>query len=209
MSYDRSSMPGLSNRCSKKDEPFRAWSRFIFYSEKFDEQHLASFETRPSVLGDKLVISGDCWCEPKGEASCVLHTRHVVTCKVFGVGGMIEQTVLGQIKGSYKQLSACTREYMGTDTYKAFRLKLERPRGPSPPPVEQSAAPLPHRRRRLRLHRQRQLLLLLSTTVGSMLWRSVRTYARSIALSSMDLVVDQLRATSSCVSKRRDGNGAR
>ena len=75
MSYDRSSLPGPIQSLLKKDEPFRAWSRFIFYSERFDEQHLASFETRPSVLGDKLVISGDCWCEPKGEASCVLHTR--------------------------------------------------------------------------------------------------------------------------------------
>ena len=121
VSYPRESIPGPMQGMLKKDEPFRAWSRFQFWRDKFDEAHLATFETRPSIFGDKLVISGDCWCEPSADGTgCVLHTRHEVTCKVFGVGSMIEGTVLGSIKTSYGGLNALTIEYMKTDGFKAF-----------------------------------------------------------------------------------------
>ena len=64
-----------------------------------------------SVLGDKLVISGDCWSE-RG-ASCVLHTRHVVSRRASS---------RSRQKGSYERVHA-------------FRLKQSsrRPSTPSAP----------------------------------------------------------------------------
>ena len=83
MSYPRESIPAAMQGMLKKDEPFRAWSRFQFFKCRFDEAHAATFETRPSLFGDKLVISGDIWCAPAADdKSCVLHTRHSVSCKV-------------------------------------------------------------------------------------------------------------------------------
>ena len=122
VTYARESLPAPIQGLLRKDEPFRLWSRLKFWDAKFDRAHPGTFETLPSILADKLVISGDCWCEPRDDArSCFLHTRHSVSCKVFGVGGLIESTILSQVKGSYGSLSAATQEYMATDTYAAFR----------------------------------------------------------------------------------------
>ena len=77
MEYARESIPGPMQSLLKKDEPFRAWSRFVFWAERYDEDHKATFETRPSILGNKLIISGDCWCEPTADGcGCKLHTQH-------------------------------------------------------------------------------------------------------------------------------------
>lgn len=112
------------------NEPFRCWSRFRFWRDKFDSGHLASFETRPSVLSGKLVISGDCWCEELDATSCRFYTRHEASCRVFGVGGLIENTLLSQVKATYKGLSDCTRAYMGTEAYNEFLHAAGRPGSP-------------------------------------------------------------------------------
>ena len=120
-SYDRDSTPGPIRALLKKDEGFKIWSRFRFYAYLFDEDHKAKFESRPSFLTDKLMISGDVWCEKlDGDTACCLHTRHAVSCKVFGIGGLVETTILSQVKGSYKSLSAMTEGYMATQAYAAF-----------------------------------------------------------------------------------------
>ena len=120
-SYDRDSTPGPIRALLKKDEGFKIWSRFRFYAYLFDEEHKAKFESRPSFLADKLMISGDVWCEKlDDDTACCLHTRHAVSCKVFGIGGLVETTILSQVKGSYKSLSAMTEGYMATQAYAAF-----------------------------------------------------------------------------------------
>ena len=119
-SYERSSVPGPIQGLLKKGEGMQIWSRFRFYAHLFDECHLATFETRPSFLADKLVISGDVWCEPIESNACNLHTRHSVSCTVFGIGGLIEKTILSQVKGTYKSLSQVTQAYMSTQSYAEF-----------------------------------------------------------------------------------------
>lgn len=97
VTYDRSAVPGPILSLLPKDEPFRLWSRFRFWSDLFDKEHLATFETRPSILSGKLIISGDVWCEPMGDSACQLHAHQCVSCKVFGVGGVIEAAIASQV----------------------------------------------------------------------------------------------------------------
>jgi hypothetical protein len=95
--YARSTVPGPILSLLPKDEPFRIWSRFHFWSDLFDKDHLATFETRPSILSGKLVVSGDVWCESTTEGACQLHTHHCVSCKVFGIGGVVEAAIASQV----------------------------------------------------------------------------------------------------------------
>lgn len=121
MAYERSSLPTAMQGFVKKDEPFRMWIKCTFWAEIFNESHVATFEMRPSVLGDKLVVSGDCWCEQAADRSCRLHTRHSVHCRLFPIGSLVERVLLSQMETSYQGLAALTTEYMSTDEYAAFQ----------------------------------------------------------------------------------------
>ncbi len=119
LTYDRDSVPGPI-RALLGAEPFRVWSRFCFHRDKFDEAHLASFETKPSVLLEKLIIQGTVWCEEAGPNACVLHNSVSIEAKVFGVGSLLETTLAAQMRASYKGLAAETLAYMRTDSFRAF-----------------------------------------------------------------------------------------
>src|ERR1700733_2007444 len=57
----------------------------------------------PSKMADKLAISGVIHTESTGEKSCRRIYDAAVTAKIFGIGGMIEGRILGDIKASYEK----------------------------------------------------------------------------------------------------------
>jgi hypothetical protein len=66
----------------------------------------------PSVLEGKLTISGVMRTEPAGEGQCRRIYEQTVTAKVFGVGGLIENRIIGDVKKSYDQAAQFTNQWV-------------------------------------------------------------------------------------------------
>jgi hypothetical protein len=67
---------------------------------------------KPNALSDKLFISGEMWAEPAGEGKIRRVFKADVTCKVFGVGGMIEKRIIGDMTKSYDTAAKFTNQYI-------------------------------------------------------------------------------------------------
>ena len=67
---------------------------------------------KPSTLGDKLSIRGEVWVEPAGEGKIVRRFKADVTCKVFGIGGMIEKIIVSELEKSWNTAATFTNEYI-------------------------------------------------------------------------------------------------
>ena len=119
LTYEKSAVPGpIAGLVG--NEPFRVWSRFRFCRDLHDEAHLATFETKPSILSDKLFISGSVWCEHVSEQRCVLHNEVLIDARIFGVGSVIEGALASQMQATYKGLGAHTLAYLESDSFRAF-----------------------------------------------------------------------------------------
>jgi hypothetical protein len=57
------------------------------------------FKVTPSTAGDKTTTTGEAWCEEVG-GKTVLCTRLSVEVKIFMVGGMVEEKIIGDFKAS-------------------------------------------------------------------------------------------------------------
>ncbi len=66
----------------------------------------------PTVMADKLSISGVIHTEPTGDKSCRRIYDAVVTAKMFGIGGMIEGRILADIKQSYDKAAEFTNRWI-------------------------------------------------------------------------------------------------
>jgi hypothetical protein len=66
----------------------------------------------PSKMADKLAISGTIHTESTGERSCRRIYDAVVNAKIFGIGGMIEGRILGDIKASYEKAAEMTNRWV-------------------------------------------------------------------------------------------------
>lgn len=85
------------------------------YREKlaFDKSaQRGKVEVEPQSLKGKLHIRGELYTEPAGEGRCKRVYDATVEAKVFGVGGMIEKRILGDIQDSYGKAAEFTNRYI-------------------------------------------------------------------------------------------------
>ena len=63
-------------------------------------------------MGDKAKTFGELHCEVLGEKKIVRVAKITVEVKVFLVGGMVEDKILGDLRHSYDAAAKFTREYL-------------------------------------------------------------------------------------------------
>jgi hypothetical protein len=66
----------------------------------------------PTVLEGKLTISGVMFTEPVGADKVRRVYDQSVTAKVFGVGGLIENRIIADVKASYDKATAFTNQWV-------------------------------------------------------------------------------------------------
>jgi hypothetical protein len=69
----------------------------------------------PSTFADKTKVEAELWCEPSpsGDANkCVRFARVKVEVKVFVIGGMVEDKIMQDLRGSYDAEAAFVREWV-------------------------------------------------------------------------------------------------
>ncbi len=71
-----------------------------------------TFTITPSTMAEKTKITGEIWCETLGEKRIRRNTRIHVEVKVFMVGGMVEDKVMGDLKSSYATAAPFTNEFV-------------------------------------------------------------------------------------------------
>jgi hypothetical protein len=69
-------------------------------------------DIEPSTLQGKLTINGNMFTQPAGEGKCRRIYDINVTAKIFGVGGMIESRILGDVKASYEKAAVFTNRWV-------------------------------------------------------------------------------------------------
>lgn len=70
------------------------------------------FRIEPSKLADKLQISGEMWCEPRGDKRVERILRTDMEVKVFGVGKLVESTIERTTRDSYDKAATFTNEWI-------------------------------------------------------------------------------------------------
>jgi hypothetical protein len=63
-------------------------------------------------MPDKTHISGELWCEPKGDKKCERIAKMSVEVKIFMVGGIVEKRIGDDMKKSYEAAAKFTSEYV-------------------------------------------------------------------------------------------------
>lgn len=74
------------------------------------EKHSGVWQTISSVLPDKVETKGTLTIKANG-AGCTRISEGEVTVKVFGVGGLIEKVIIGDVEKSYEDAARFTRGY--------------------------------------------------------------------------------------------------
>ncbi|MFW6050448.1 MAG: DUF2505 domain-containing protein [Myxococcota bacterium] len=70
------------------------------------------FRIEPSKLADKLQISGEMWCEPRGDKRVERILKVEATAKIFGVGKLVEGTVEKNTRDSYDKAADFTNQWI-------------------------------------------------------------------------------------------------
>lgn len=66
----------------------------------------------PSSMPDRMNITGESYCEPRGEKSCERIYLAVVEARIFGVGGILEARIIGDLVKSYDKSAEFTRNWI-------------------------------------------------------------------------------------------------
>ncbi len=66
----------------------------------------------PNKMADKMTTTGEMWCEPAGDGKVKRIYKGVVVAKIFGVGGMVEKNIIGDMEKSYEIGAKFTNEYI-------------------------------------------------------------------------------------------------
>ena len=66
----------------------------------------------PNKLSGKVSVTGTLWTEPAGDGKCNRIFEAKVVAKVFGVGGMLEKQITGDMETSYAKGAEFTNEYL-------------------------------------------------------------------------------------------------
>jgi hypothetical protein len=69
-------------------------------------------QIKPNALADKLSVKGELWTEPAGPNKIRRMFKADVTCKIFGIGGMIEKRLVADMEKSYAIAAQFTNEYI-------------------------------------------------------------------------------------------------
>ncbi|HEX7665905.1 MAG TPA: DUF2505 family protein [Polyangiaceae bacterium] len=69
------------------------------------------FKITPSTMADKTHTSGAMWTEKKGD-KIVRHAKVDIEAKIFMLGKLIEDKVVGDLKTTYEAAAAFTRKYV-------------------------------------------------------------------------------------------------
>jgi hypothetical protein len=75
------------------------------------------FTATPNSMGEKAKTSGEMWVETLGEKKIARVARVSVDVKVFMVGGLIEDQILGSLRSSYERAASFTNEWVKTKGY--------------------------------------------------------------------------------------------
>jgi hypothetical protein len=75
-------------------------------------EHSMKMAVVPTIMADKLTISGVLRTERTGDKSCRRIYDAVVNAKVFGIGGMIEGRIMQDIKASYEKAAEFTNAWI-------------------------------------------------------------------------------------------------
>jgi Protein of unknown function (DUF2505) len=88
--------------------------RFSYIEEgRFDKKtRRYSFRILPSAMRDKAKTFGELFCEKLGDKKVVRVAHVTVEVKVFMVGGLVEEKILGDVRHSYEAAARFTREYL-------------------------------------------------------------------------------------------------
>ena len=71
-----------------------------------------AFTITPSTLPEKTKTSGELYCERLGDKRCARIAKIKVEVKVFAIGGMVEDKIIGDLKASYEAAAKFTNEYV-------------------------------------------------------------------------------------------------
>ncbi|MFO0679639.1 MAG: DUF2505 family protein [Polyangiaceae bacterium] len=71
-----------------------------------------TFTVRPSTLAEKTSTKGDLWTEKLGDKRVARLAKVTVEVKVFAVGGLVEDKIIGDLRASYEAAARFTNEYV-------------------------------------------------------------------------------------------------
>ena len=71
-----------------------------------------SFKVTPSTMAEKTKVAGEMWVEKLGDKKIARLTRISVEVKIFVVGGLVEDRILGDLRSSYDKGTTFTNEFI-------------------------------------------------------------------------------------------------
>ncbi|HWZ93230.1 MAG TPA: DUF2505 family protein [Polyangiaceae bacterium] len=74
--------------------------------------HKYRVEVVPNRMSDKISVVVDMWTEPLGDKECKRFAKATATAKIFGVGGLLEKKLLGDLERSYAKSAAFTNTFV-------------------------------------------------------------------------------------------------
>ena len=76
-----------------------------------DEAHPATFTSSPSLMGDRIFVSGKQWLEPLGPSQCRIHFRAEAAAKVPGVSPLVERSIERKLHVQYADVPKVAERY--------------------------------------------------------------------------------------------------
>lgn len=70
------------------------------------------FAVTPSTLADKTKVAGEMWAEKLGDKKIARIAKISVEVKVFMVGGLVEDRIIGDLRSSYEKGASFTNQYI-------------------------------------------------------------------------------------------------
>lgn len=88
--------------------------KFSYTEEgRFDSKaNRYTFSVKPSTAAEKSRTTGELWTEKLGDNRCVRYAKVDVEVKVFMIGSLIEEKVLGDLKKSYDATARFIGQYL-------------------------------------------------------------------------------------------------
>ncbi len=99
-------MPAALKKLVGEGVGYREDGRFDKKTRRYE------IKVTPNKLADKLHITGTLYTEPAGEGKCKRVYEGNVEAKIFGVGGMLEKRVIGDLETSYAKAATFTNDYI-------------------------------------------------------------------------------------------------
>lgn len=80
---------------------------------RFDpERRRWNYKVVPSVMPEKVSITGELWVEPRGERRCERRAEVDIKVSIFGVGSLFESVIEKQTRASFEQVPAYTNAFV-------------------------------------------------------------------------------------------------